>query len=415
MRHSLGREPGIAAAFLIFVVCLGGAASADSTQTAISGVDLQQVIDLAIANNQHLIALQKRKAAADSEVTTSRTLANPSFIAQDTRSQPNYLLGAGYNFEIGGQRGNRIEIAKSEAEIASLDYLSELASLRREVRLAFYKVLQVQERQKQLAAANELSQRLADISQTRFEAGDAPRFEVLQAQLESKRGENELSEAQGLEKSADAELNALLGRDPRSDLQLTGSLETEPRQLDLQNLILTGLKQRFEMRSSEQEIRAEKARLALAKSERIPNLDIQGGTEIHDADFQYGWMASLTVDIPLFDRKQGEIGRSTAVIDSLMADQADLKLQIQAEVASAFYRFQSAATALSNFRSGILTAADEIETMSEDSYHEGKTGILSVIDAQRNVRQVRLEYLDALLAYQTALADLEKASAMELP
>ncbi|HET6267792.1 MAG TPA: TolC family protein [Acidobacteriota bacterium] len=378
-------------------------------------MNLPQVIDLAIANNQHLIATQKRKLAADGEVTTARTFANPSFIAQDTRSKPNYLIGAGYNFEIGGQRGNRIEIAKSEAEIAGIEYLSELASLRRDVRLAFYKVLQVQERQKQLSASSELAQRLADISQTRFETGDVPRLDVLQAQLESKRRQIELVQAQGLEKSAKADLNALMGRDPQSDLQISGYVESEPKNLDLQNLIATGLKQRFEMRSSEQEVRAEKGRLALAKSERIPNLDVQGGTEIHDDTFQYGWMAGLTMDIPLFDRKQGEIARATSTIDSLLADQAALKIQIQAEIVSAYYRYQSAATQVSGYRSGILTAADELEAMSEDSYHEGKTGILSVIDSQRNVRQVRLEYLDALLDYQAALADLEKASGMELP
>ena len=46
--------------------------------------------------------------------------------------------------------------------------------------------------------------------------------------------------------------------------------------------------------------------------------------------------------------------------------------------------------------------------MSEESYRAGKTDILSVLDAQRNVQDVERQYLQSLFALQSAYAALEE-------
>ena len=62
-----------------------------------------------------------------------------------------------------------------------------------------------------------------------------------------------------------------------------------------------------------------------------------------------------------------------------------------------------------------LSAGKEIEgavqrlaQMAEESYKAGKANILTVIDAQRNANQVEQEYLDSLVAAQSAFATLEE-------
>jgi outer membrane protein TolC len=49
-----------------------------------------------------------------------------------------------------------------------------------------------------------------------------------------------------------------------------------------------------------------------------------------------------------------------------------------------------------------------LEGLGEESYRAGRASLLTVLDAQRNVQQVEREYLDSLLALQTAFAALEE-------
>ena len=57
----------------------------------------------------------------------------------------------------------------------------------------------------------DITVRVRDTAQQRFEAGSAPRLEVMQAQLTLASAENEATAAQGNADAARAQLNALLG------------------------------------------------------------------------------------------------------------------------------------------------------------------------------------------------------------
>ena len=55
----------------------------------------------------------------------------------------------------------------------------------------------------------------------------------------------------------------------------------------------------------------------------------------------------------------------------------------------------------------LVPTAVAIEALAEESYALGRTPVLAVLDAQRSLREVRSESLQAQVALQSALADLE--------
>lgn len=378
-------------------------------------IDLRQAIQIAVENNPRMQVFLKNKAVADADVAVAREFSNPSLIGETTRSQPNYFAGAGYTFELGGKRGKRIDIALSAAEVAQLEYRSGLLALRHDVRAAFFGLLFSRSKQQEAAASRDMAQRLLDISQQRFEAGDAPRLEALTAQLALKQRENELKQADADAKAAQLQLNSLLNRSPMQDLQLKGSLEEASQAQPLDSLVEQAMQQHLDVQSLQQQIKGEEARLSLAHAGRIPDLEAEGGAEIHDADFQYGWRAALRFELPLLNQKDGEIQRSTAAMEALQAQLQVAVQRIRTDISAAYLKYESASFQTDNYRKEILPETAEIETLAEESYKEGRTGILGVLEAQRATRQVRLDYLDVLLQYQTAIADLELASGVELP
>ncbi len=390
---------------LISLLFCGFAVYAQET-TPLS-LDLKEAIQRTLQNNPRAILLQKQKAIADAEVNVQSQRNNPSLIAENTRSQPNYFVGAGYVFELGGKRGKRITIAREEAAVAAAEYQAGIFALRREVRQGFYELLQSQQKRKEMDLSRDLAKRLLEISQQRFEVGEVARFEVLQAGLELKRRENEWKQVEAEGSTALLRFNALLNRPPGEPLELQGSMEDQPLLADLETLLERAISVHPDLQTLQRKIQAEEARLSLAHAQRIPDLDVEGGTEIHDADFQYGWRAALRLDVPLLNRNSGEILKSNITLESLRAEQTATQQKVRAEISSAYIQYQAALFQAKNYHEEILPAVDEIEQMSEESYREGKTGFLSVLDAQRNMREIRLEYLDLLMRYQTAVADLE--------
>ena len=61
------------------------------------------------------------------------------------------------------------------------------------------------------------------------------------------------------------------------------------------------------------------------------------------------------------------------------------------------------------YRDEIIPQLSTIESMAEDSYRSGQTGLSAFLQALQAAREVRLLATDAGLEYQSALADLERA------
>jgi cobalt-zinc-cadmium efflux system outer membrane protein len=379
-----------------------------------SGVmDLRQVLNYATEHSLQAQALLRRRAIAEAEVLIAQQRNNPVLIGEESRSEPNHFIGAGYLFELGGKRQKRIDLAKFGVSVAEMNYRADLLLLRHDVRIAFYELLQSRQKSSELESLKDLASKLHEISRERFETGAVAKFDELQAELELKRTENDLKQSVAEEKAFELKLRSLLSLPGNVPVKTQGSLE-DIRPVVVQDLIAEAIAKHPQLQALIFELKSEEARLALAKVGRVPDLDVEAGSEIHDAAFQYGWRAAVRIGLPIFNQSKGEITRSNAALESLKAEEALLKQRISADIQQAYLKFDAALKKAENFRKEILPLDQEIQELSLESYHEGKTGILPAIDAQRNTRRVRLDYLQVLFELQTALADLEQAAGVDL-
>ncbi|MGH9676628.1 MAG: TolC family protein, partial [Candidatus Acidiferrum sp.] len=159
----------------------------------------------------------------------------------------------------------------------------------------------------------------------------------------------------------------------------------------------------------QQEKQIEASRRSLLRWERLPNLDVQVGTDLNaPRDFHVGPRGQIAVTVPLFSRNQGEIAQSSAQLHFLDLSLASAKLAAQTLVESAYYDYQSKQMQVELYNKNLVPATIKLEAMAEDSYKEGRANILVVVDAQRKVAEIRRAYLDSLFALQSSFAALEE-------
>ena len=372
-------------------------------------LDLRSALNAADTANLELRAARQQRALALAGLTTARLLPNPTLGFTAARDTPHEGVSLDLPIELGGKRGKRIAVAQEEQRSIDIDIAVLGQQVRRRTREAFFRSLAARAQTVQAKAALDLSRRVRDLVQQRFEAGAVAQLEVLQADVELARSTADYETTAQLERSADVTLAALLNRSIDGTISIEGRLEEVPSAGSLETLTNQAMRSNADLQKSAQDLKTEERRLELAKTQRIPNLDLSVGADFNSPpDFQTGAKGGLGVSIPIFNHGQGEVALSSARMELLRLTIASQQINVSAQVASAYFDYVAKARQAQQYREPIVPQTARMEQMAEESYQAGKTNVLTLLDTQRRLNDIQKAYLDALFAAQSSFATLEE-------
>jgi cobalt-zinc-cadmium efflux system outer membrane protein len=277
------------------------------------------------------------------------------------------------------------------------------------VRRAYFDLVVAQQRLALLRELRDLAERARDTARTRFENGDVPRLETLQANLAFDAAVTEATSGEGAVTAATARLAVLLGLSPDTRLDLSTSIESS-LVIDAKAVLQLARTQSSELKVLDRRIEEQRARIDLSRALRVPDV-VAGATLTHDAEpeFTYGWRASLSLTMPLFTTHAAAVSVETATLTQLIAERHAAAARIEADVTAAAASAEAERRAYVRYRDSILPQAQQVEQLAQESYQLGQTGVVALLQALQGSRDVRLRALDAASRYQSALADLERA------
>jgi outer membrane protein, heavy metal efflux system len=391
----------------LMLVLLSGIASVPAQQPP--RLTLQEALDLADKQNLDLAAARRQRAVALAGIQVAKERPNPTANFTALRDEPHEGLFFDQPIEIGGKRGRRIEVARQEGAVTEV----EIATLARQVRMntreAYYAAAFARAESERLSRVVGLTKRLEQIAKDRFNAGDVAQLEVLQSGLEASRAEADLEVARQREVVSLSELNALLNEPATKPWELAGTLEDATPTARLEDLVGRAYQSNPDLQHLGGEKKVEDSRRSLLKAERVPDLVLDAGIDFNaPRDFRYGPRSQVSMNLPIFTRNQGEIAQSIANSRVLDAETAATERSVSARVESAFYDLEAQRTQVRLYHDRLLPVARQLESMAEESYRAGKTGILTAIQAQQDVQSVESSYLQSLQQLQNLYADLEE-------
>jgi len=374
-----------------------------------TSLDLRAALAVADSSNLELRAARQQRAIALAGLTTARQIPNPTLTFSATRDVPHESVLWDQPIEIGGKRGHRIDVARQEQKVTEVEIGVLARQIRHRTREAFYRVLLSREQTLQAKAALDLATKLKNIVQQRFELGDVAELEVIQTDVEMARAQAEYDGAAQSQKSAEVQLSALLSAPLDQPPVLQGRLDSLPQAPEFPRVNELALQSNAEVQRTSQELAAEQSRNGLARAQRIPNVDLQAGVDLNaPPDFQVGPRGQIGVALPVFYHGQGEVAASSARVGFLQLSLQAQKNNATSQASAAYYDYVAKQTQASQYSSKIVPETVKLEQMSEDSYRSGKSNLLSVIDSQRRLNEVRRAYLDNLFAVQSSFASLEE-------
>jgi outer membrane protein, heavy metal efflux system len=232
---------------------------------------------------------------------------------------------------------------------------------------------------------------------------------VLEGDLGLARAQADADLARAARAASLAGLNAVLNQPPVEAVAVTGDLGETGTVPDFAAAMQLAAASNGDLLAAEREAAVEERRLGLLRAERIPTPTVTFGLPMNAPDeFSVGKSVGISLTVPLFTRNQGEIAQSRATIDQVRAKRDAARRQVESEVFGALARIGAQRAQVDAFRARIVPAATELAELAEESYKAGRQSLLALLDAQRSLRDVRRDYLQALLEFQAALADLEE-------
>lgn len=360
--------------------------------------------------NPALVAARARRAIGAAGVAVAGERLNPEGRVEFDRDTPRRAYTVAIPIELGGKRARRIDLAEAAIRTTDAELAALVAETRNEVRRAYFDRVAAEARLLLLADLQVITARARDAAGARFTAGSAPRLELLQAELALAQAENETTGARGTLAAARTRFNALLGW----PLETTTTLAPGDGQIQItfDAAIARARAESAELALIDRRLEEQRARVAVAKSLRTPDLTPEASLTRgfgDDADFQTGWKAAFAVSIPIFTSHKAGVALEEAALAQLAAERSAAEARIAGAVAAAIAIADGLRQQSARYRDQILPQAIQVETMADDAYRLGQTGIAAYLQALQATREVRLRALQAETELVAALADLERA------
>jgi cobalt-zinc-cadmium efflux system outer membrane protein len=386
-------------------------------------ITLDQAIQMALEHNHNLLAARTTIQQNEAEEITANLRPDPVLLG-DTQFLPifqpsnfssDYLdniaqfdLGLSYLFERGKKRQHRLQAAKDVTAVTRSQVSDNERTLTFNVAVDFVNV-ELAESTLELANQDLKSfQSTVDITAARYNAGEIGQDDLLKMKLQLLQFQTDVAQAKLARVQGLSDMRQLLGYEQVSaEYDLAGSFDYQPMKSGLEDLQAMSLKTRPDLRAALQGVAAANSQFQLQKA--IGKRDVTGQIDYTHLGYLNDLSLFGSMQLPIFDRNQGEIKRAGFAIMQAQEQQLYANGQVLTDVRDAYEGWQANNEVVGLYRSGYLDDAQQSLDITDYAYKHGAASLLDFLDAERSYRATQLGYRQALASYLQALEQLREA------
>ena len=414
--------------FLVLMLVAASAPPLAAQDSVRSSVTLDSIYRLVRTASPRIAAANALTAAAEARIAPARRPPDPQLqFGLMNRSLPGFGLSdpLGMNqiqvmqmVPFPGKLGLAGRVAAERAEGQRARSADVAWDTRARAAMEFYEIYRID---RSIAVANETLRLLRDLGETArtmYGVGQGRQADVLRAQVEIARMDEELTRMKTERVAAAARLNALLDRgtdQPVGSVVLPQFPESLP---PLDALVAEAQANRPMVRAGEADVRSADAGVRLARREIWPDLTFgaQYGQRPMPDGTDHMLSLMLGVTVPVFAGSRQLAMRREAEAMRLMAsaDLDGMRADTRGRVAELYAAVQRSRRLAELYRGTILPQSRATVTSSLSSYRVGGVDFMTLLDNQMTVNRYRQELYQLDAEQGQALAELEMMLGREL-
>jgi outer membrane protein, heavy metal efflux system len=384
-------------------------ASPGAASAAAPGLTLEQLQQIAIANNPTLGQAQANVTAAGGRTRQAGLLPNPTvgYIGEEIRGGS---FGGGQqgvfvqqNVILGGKLGLDRKVFAAEGKQAEAEAEEQRLRVANGVRIAFYQSLAAQQMIEVRTKVSAFAGDAVETTRQLFNVGQSDEPDVLQAQVEADQAALALTMAEQEQQRAWRVLAATVGQPELSLAHLEGDLEDLP-DLDAARTMETILSESPAVKIAQLGIARAGAEITRAHRELIPDLSLRAGYLDNRERLETGSpttvgseaFAEVGLNLRLFNRNQGNIQAAKADEQRANLEVQRVSLVLRQMAAPILENYSSYRAIAARYKSSTLPHARQAYELYLGKYREGAAAYPQVLISQRTLFQLEASYITAL-------------------
>ncbi len=272
-----------------------------------------------------------------------------------------------------------------------------------------YKNILVTEKNKELLAHFE------GVAQSKFKSSLTTNQDLLKAQVELGKLENDLLTLNDYREPIVARLNAVLNRSVEVAIAWPEEIRHKIEALDEQFVFEKLVEHNPDLEKAAQRIEEAKKKVLLARLDYLPDTMVafdyfsmaKGPMDISDNGKDEAALM-FTVNVPLWYGKQkSQADEADALKKSAESYQQQVGNNLAAKIKMVYFKIKNAERQINLYRNALIPKAEQSLKASESAYSSGGIDFLNLIDSQRTLLNFQLSYYKAIRDYEQRFAELE--------
>ncbi|MEK7468598.1 MAG: TolC family protein [Planctomycetota bacterium] len=387
------------------------------------GLSLDELLSAVGRHGRAVAALEEWQAARARRVTAGTYPLYPEVEFEGAQSFGGDRTMAGISIrqmiELGGRVSKREAVADAGIARAGADARDMLRELRGRARRAYWAAVVAGRKLDVARRSAEVAAKDLEVAVARYEARQASAIDMNLARVRSAQARAAVTTAEGEANAARAEVEAIVWEPAPAGWTPADSVPANRPEPDLAKALQAARAGRPDLAALLAAADEAGARAVLASAEAAPELGIGVGYEFgrdriegDGVDIrmsEHSATIGLSLSLPLWNRKRGDILEAEADRRRFAALHAALDSEVGREIASATAQLRAASGALDLYEKEILPTVTKNLDDVRAAYAAGAVGISDLLRAQQDYLDAQAESVELEGAYTQARADLETA------
>jgi len=380
-------------------------------------IDLQSLIDEALANNPEIQASLARVSAVEHRIPQEKSLPDPMFmVGYQNAGFDQYTYGmmpdamwmfsASQMFPFPTKLSTKGKMATSDFESAKKMHESLRLSVIARVKELYYDLFLAYKNLDLIKDSSMLFSKIEDAASARYSSGMAPQEELIMAQTEKYMlVEREQMLNQKIQ-ATNAMLNATIGKDVNSPLGKPAKLEHTEFTYTLDDLLEMALEQSPEIKAKDEMTDSSESKVKMAKKEYLPDFTFSANYYERGDNFDDMWSITTSINIPIFfwKKQRQAVLEATEDFSAAKSDLEATKLMLSSAIKDNYSMLKTSEKLVDLYENGLIPKVRQDFDAALARYATGQVEEITVISRLKSL-------VDYELMYWTQLAEREKAIA----
>lgn len=387
-------------------------------------LSLKSAVDIALKSNPEILAAKRSYEAAKARIPQELTPEDPMLEysydemragVMDVAGKPMRSYAVSQKMPFPTKLLLRSSIAAKDAKISYEGYREKERDVIARTKSAYFELWFLEKSIEVTKENKALLEQFSSSAATRYSLGKASQQDALKAQVELAKIENSLITLNQRREITQAKLNILMNKDPRTDLSIDKDLGRLQIKRTLDELCDMAKNLRPRLRAFRYAVERGKNAYMLAWNEFLPDLSARYEQMIVDGVGDK-WAGMLGVSVPIWfwEKQASGVSQMKAELAMFRAEYNMMENMALFDVKEAYAKTDSYKKLVETFETSFVPQAEQALKASLTGYEANQIDFLNLLDSQRMLLEIKLDYYKMLVELEMAKAELEKAVGVDL-